>query len=87
MPIFAPFILKNEANEFMNTLIRSSFQQFFEKNIHIYPNYKTLQVHFVGSIAFRFKKYLEMLAQTNAFSLKNVIPRPIEKLMEYHAFH
>lgn len=81
---FAPFILKHDQNEFIQLLIEHSFKLFFEKNVHIYPNYKKLEISFVGSIAHHYRKHLENLAQLEKLSIKSVIHRPIDRLIEYH---
>lgn len=81
---FAIFIFDNRTNPFIETIINTCFESFFDKHICRYANAKTNEIGFVGSIAFYFREYLETIANAKGYRISTIQKSPIESLIEFH---
>jgi len=52
-----------------------------------FEEHKNVPVHFVGSIAFYLKDELEAALTKRDYTLGNVLRRPIDGLIAYHALN
>lgn len=82
---FSPFIYEFRENPHINNIIRSSFREFFTRNIYSY-DYKNYSVNFVGSIAHYYKDILTEVAQECGVTIGRILKSPIDGLVEYHKF-
>lgn len=65
----------------IKALIINEFDQF----VSILSSYKPQsKVHFVGSVAFYFKSYLEESLHKNGLTIGMVLESPAERLIDYH---
>jgi len=81
---FGVFLHQYIQSEYIQTLIETSFSQFFEKYIYKYTNYTDYTLRITGSTGFFFKDQLMRSAQTHSIHIDEVIQKPIEKLIAYH---
>ena len=81
---FMKFYAANVEHEFIKALLKKGFQEFYDCHIACFKNHKEVPVHFVGSVAFHFRDFLEILAKENGFSLGKIIQRPIDDLAGYY---
>jgi glucosamine kinase len=81
---FAKFIFQHLKDPYCYKLIYDSFEEFYENNVMKYPNYKTLKIHFTGSIAFYFSDVLRQVANDKGLTVKNILEAPIAGLTLYH---
>jgi glucosamine kinase len=65
-------------------LVKSCFQDFFDKQIGKYTNSRDYTVNSVGSIGYYYKDILAEVANEEGYKLGKVIRSPIEGLVEYH---
>ena len=70
--------------EYLQTLVLNSFDNFFKQHIINYPDYKECSVNVVGSVGYFFKEYLHIIAFKHEVKLGNIIRTPIEGLIDYH---
>jgi N-acetylglucosamine kinase-like BadF-type ATPase len=80
---FSHFIEDHMDSPHIDHLLRSSFKEFFTRNVYQY-DYKNYKVNFVGSIAFVFKKILEQVAEECGVEIGIIMRSPIEGLIHYH---
>lgn len=80
---FSPFINEFKAHPHINHIIRSSFDEFFTRNIFQY-DYKKYDVNLVGSIAFYYQDILKEQAAKNGVRIGKILKSPIDGLVEYH---
>ena len=80
---FSPFL--NEFNEhpYIHNLLRSSFDEFFKRNI-VHYDYKNNDVNFVGSIAYYYRPIIEESAAAQGMKVGKIIKSHIDGLVEYH---
>lgn len=68
--------------DYLNELIKRSFNDFFVKNIIKYDDYQKYPINVVGSVGFRFQNELSEIAKLHGCKLGKVIKSPIEGLIE-----
>lgn len=81
---FAKFAFKHKNHEYIRSKIRDSFNDFFKNLVSRYPNYKSLELNCVGSIAFLYKDLLTDTADEWGMKMGKVIQSPIDSLVSYH---
>lgn len=84
MASFVKFISENSEHEYMNKLIRNSFEAFLQHQLFRYSRYMEVPIGFVGSIAFVFKDILENVLKKYDLKLYKITQQPIKGLAEYH---
>jgi N-acetylglucosamine kinase-like BadF-type ATPase len=82
---FAKFLIQNKEHEFCKKIIFKGMKSFIKNYIKQFDNCKEVPVHFVGSIAFYLKDELEEIFEKHELQLGNVLRRPIDGLIAYHA--
>ena len=83
MASFSPFLHENRNHPHIDKLLRTSFAEFFSRNIVQY-DYRRYPVHIVGSVGYYFRDLIEQEAQKQGMTLGKVLKAPIEGLLEYH---
>jgi glucosamine kinase len=81
---FAKFVFQHLDDPYCYKLIYDSFDEFYRNNIMKYENFKSLKVHFTGSIAFYFSDILRQVANDRGITVKNILEGPISGLALYH---
>lgn len=81
---FAKFIFQHLKEPYCYQLAYSSFSDFYENTVMKYENYKSLKIHFTGSIAFYFSDVLRQVANDKGLTVKNILEGPIAGLALYH---
>jgi N-acetylglucosamine kinase-like BadF-type ATPase len=81
---FTRFIFQHLDEPYCYRLIYSSFAEFYENNVMKYEGYRSLKVHFTGSIAFYFSDILRQVANDKGITVKNILEGPIAGLTLYH---
>lgn len=82
---FAKFLIQNKEHEFCKKIIFKGMKSFIKNYIRQFDNCKEVPVHFVGSIAFYLKDELAEIFEKYELQLGNVLRRPIDGLIAYHA--
>lgn len=81
---FMPFIAKHRDVPYFHTLLIEGFRHFMEVHVCCYPNYKKVDLHFVGSLAGIFQEELANAAQSLGLRVTSVVGKPAEGLVNYH---
>jgi len=81
---FAKFINEHLKNELIYRMVYDSFKEFLTRNVFKYTNYKELNIHFVGSVAFYFKDVLIKIADEGGLNIGKIIKSPMDGLVNYH---
>ncbi len=81
---FGCFIGERKGHPYFSGMIGNCFNIFLEKHVCMYPDYKVMQVHFVGSVAYFFSDILKKTARAKGIKIGKILPYPIEGLTEYH---
>lgn len=81
---FTKFMSAHRDNAYVHNLLVEAFKAFFNRNIKQYEEWQTLEVGFIGSIAFYFNAELREVADMCGIKLGKIMQNPIEGLIEYH---
>ncbi|MEY4216841.1 MAG: hypothetical protein RLZZ68_1297 [Bacteroidota bacterium] len=81
---FMPFIAKHSDEPYFQTMIEAGFKHFMEVHVCCYSNYKSVDIHFVGSLAGIFRAALDRAAASLGIAVTSVIRKPVEGLVNYH---
>ncbi|PWG78902.1 N-acetylglucosamine kinase [Pararcticibacter amylolyticus] len=82
---FVKFFDNNMDNEYCRNLIRSSFTDFFQELVALYPGYQELRFNCIGSVGFYFKDILTSVAAEFGMEVGLILQSPISGLREFHA--
>ncbi len=82
---FASFYRPHLQNEFLKEIVYKGFDDFFQKRVIPYDNYKNYELGFIGSIAYFHKEILSEVAKKYGMSIANVNRCPIDALVEFHS--
>lgn len=80
---FAKFFVDNREDEWVKKIVRKGMEEFFELYVCSYPNFKEVNVHFVGSMAYYFDEIIRDIAHERQVHLKKIVRHPINHLAEY----
>ena len=80
---FSPFINEFRSHPHIDNLLRTSFSEFFTRNIFSY-DYKNYSVNLVGSVAYYYQDILKEVAEKRGVTIGKILKTPIEGLIEYH---
>lgn len=80
---FSRFMANHQTHPFIINLLRSGFQEFVDTNIKDYKDYRTLDCHFVGSIAFYYQDILKEVCEKNDVRVGTILQKPINGLYQY----
>ncbi len=75
---------KHIDNKEIRNLVAEAFEDFINKNISKYEEYKTLEIGFAGSVAYHFREILEEVLHKHDLKCGEIISAPIEGLVTYH---
>lgn len=81
---FTKFITENIDSEYLQKLVRLSFEEFFTKQVFKYKDYKKHKISFTGSIAFVFKDILMSVMKKHNLEMGSLLRKPIEGLAKFH---
>lgn len=81
---FSKFVFQNIKEQYLMDLVINCFEQFFEKHICKYPNYRTVPLNCVGSVAFYYSKILKHVAEKNNVTIGTILESPIAALSLYY---
>ncbi|MBK6964185.1 MAG: hypothetical protein IPH20_09605 [Bacteroidales bacterium] len=82
---FSPFILENIHHSYMKELVTNCFDDFFRINVSKYNNYKSVNVNFLGSVAYYFRDILQVSAEKAGIKTNKIYRSAIDGLIGFHA--
>ena len=82
---FTGFLTENIKSEYIEQLVKSSFTQFFEKQLKKYSTFETTEVACIGSVAYHFRKVFQEIAAENSLKVTRFLKNPMKGLIRYHS--
>lgn len=77
------FMSAHMEHPYIQGILREGFQEFIDTNIKDYPDYRSLDCHFVGSIAFYYQDMLSTVCRENGVKVGKILQKPIEGIYNY----
>lgn len=81
---FAKFAGEHQAHPYIKGLVKDCFRAFIEAFILRFGNYKSLEICFVGSIAYHFRVILKETLADYGLTMGEVMQAPAEGLIRYY---
>lgn len=81
---FTKFIFLNIGNELIYKEVKTSFENFFDKYICRYDDYRKYKLKFSGSVAFRYAALINEVAKERDLMIDEIVKFPIDRLAGYH---
>jgi N-acetylglucosamine kinase-like BadF-type ATPase len=82
---FAIFLTENRGHYMIENIIEDGLNDFFFNHLYKYRESWILPINFIGSVAFGFKDVLKELCNTYELELGNILQKPMDGLVKYHA--
>lgn len=84
---FTVFLKEHINDETVRNIVEESFDDFLDRNVCRYENYRHHLVHFTGSVAFHFAESLQKALDNRGLKLGKIVQTPANDLAEYHLTH
>jgi N-acetylglucosamine kinase-like BadF-type ATPase len=84
MASITPFLIENISEPSIYAIVYNAFKSFFVRNIAQYDGYKSLDVNFIGSIAYYYKDVLEKVAADKDCRIGKILKSPMDGLIQFH---
>lgn len=84
---FCKFADHNKSHDYIKSILRESFMDFFRQQVAHYPSYQEHTFNCVGSVGFIFREQLKEVADMHKMKIGKVISSPIEDLLTYHLMY
>ncbi|MCS6818480.1 MAG: hypothetical protein NZ522_00915 [Chitinophagales bacterium] len=81
---FAKVLSESPDTNFVRELIMSGFREFFKYHVVCFENYRTVPVHFVGSLAYHFADILREIASEFEARVGTIDKQPVYKLLNFY---
>lgn len=81
---FCRFAYENIEHDYIQQIVRNSFNEFFKNIVTQYPDYRKYEFNCVGSVAYNFKSILNNVAASYSMQVGKIIASPIDRLVDYH---
>src|SRR4030095_8556290 len=81
---FAPFAAANLDDQAIQSLVHSSFTDFFNNIIAVYEGYKNFPLDATGSVAYVFRDIFTQVANESGIEVRKITPSPMEGLLNFH---
>ncbi|PTT00685.1 N-acetylglucosamine kinase [Pedobacter sp. HMWF019] len=77
------FMVNHTDHPFITQILHEVFQEFVDTNIKDYSNYRSLDCHFVGSIAFYYQDILRKVCADSEVRVGKILQKPIEGIYNF----
>ncbi len=84
MASFLPFLLEFKKHPYCRQLLHDKVQFFIDYYIRQFPEWKTVPIHFVGSVAYLFQDEFREVITANGLTYGKVVQKPLDGLIKYH---
>ena len=81
---FAKFIIDNKSDIYFKDIIEKGLRRFIEYQIMQFDNYKSVDIHYVGSIGYYLKEDIIKVGKEYGLKTSKFVKKPIEGLVNYH---
>jgi N-acetylglucosamine kinase-like BadF-type ATPase len=81
---FSTFIGKHKDEPIIQKWLLEGFTAFLEVHVECFEDFKSVPVHFIGSVAYHFQNELKQACFRRGIQVGNLIKKPIDGLAKYH---
>lgn len=84
---FSRFVIDHKHEPFIQKIIYDSLNEFMINQVLVYPQAKSVELNFIGSVAHFYEDTLAAVASEYHLKIGEIIKNPIDNLVRYHATH
>lgn len=81
---FSKFIVERKSHPYFQHLIFEELKNYLDYQVLPYPEAKSAEINFIGSIAFYYEEILRAAAAELNLNVGKVVQKPIQSLVDYH---
>jgi N-acetylmuramic acid 6-phosphate etherase len=81
---FVQFLKDHISDPYCKNLIKTSFNEFVQRNLKLYKMSGKTEIAVTGSVAWHFREILEEVFNENDLAISRITRGPIEDLIRYH---
>jgi N-acetylglucosamine kinase-like BadF-type ATPase len=81
---FSKMLSDHRNHPYIKGMVKKGFEAFAEKQLGYFEESKTMEIGFVGSIAYVYKDILEEVLKKREMNLGVVVRKPLDNLVEFH---
>lgn len=81
---FTRFLSDHKDHIFVQKIINKSFGEFIDRHVRKYKNHLSLPINFIGSVAYHFKEFLEVILEERDMIVGDFVRKPIDALVAFH---
>lgn len=81
---FSKFVHENKQEPFIQNLIYTSMEAFFENQVLPNPEARFCEVNFIGSVAHYYEDIIRSAAARFHLEIGHIVQKPIDALVDYH---
>lgn len=81
---FNRFVAERKAHPYLQNLVFQEMKKFFEYHILPYESCHSVEINFIGSIAFIYEDILRAVAAQYHLKIGIIVQKPIDNLIAYH---
>lgn len=78
------FAAKRMKDSYIKALVKKGFEEFIYRNVCRYPDWESLEVGFVGSVAYQYEEWLRECCEEKGLKLSKIIKAPIDGVIRYY---
>ncbi len=81
---FMPFIVDNLSDSYIQSIVESQIDSFFDREFSSYPEAELKQegIGFVGSVAEELRSFIESAMERRGWKLRSIVRRPLDSLID-----
>lgn len=84
---FSRFVADHKYEPFIQKIVYDSMKEFFINQVLPYPQARTSEINFIGSIAHYYEEILQAVASEFHLQIGFVLRKPIDNLVKYHLLY
>lgn len=84
---FSRFVVDHKHDPFIQKMIYDSLNEFIVNQILVYPEARSIELSFIGSIAHYYEDTLTAVATEYHLKIGEIVKKPIDNLVNYHVMH
>ena len=81
---FSKFVYEYKEEPFIQNLIYTSMEAFFENQVLPNPEARFSEVNFIGSVAHYYEEIIRTVAAVYHLEVGHIVRKPIDNLVDYH---
>ncbi|MFV0531701.1 MAG: ATPase [Flavobacteriales bacterium] len=84
---FSRFVADYKHEPFIQKLVYESLREFFLNQVLPYPEARSSEINFIGSVAYYYEAILQSVAAEFYLNIGIIVQKPIDRLVQYHKLY